>query len=150
MSTGLYSGFLTFRLDLASALLSERANAVYHERWGLDVRALRVLRLDCAEAGITPKAVSQRALIEKTLLSKTLAELETRGLIGRDTHAQDRRSIALSGTPEGVKVAQASAKLGATLEADLSAALTLGERKTLDRLLKKLSDSLLDSAAEAT
>lgn len=150
MSTGLYSGFLTFRLDLASALLSERANAVYHERWGLDVRALRVLRLVCAEAGITPKAVSQRALIEKTLLSKTLAELETRGLIGRDTHAQDRRSVALSGTPEGVKVAQASAKLGATLEADLSAALTLGERKTLDRLLKKLSDSLLDSAAEAT
>ncbi|HKU00098.1 MAG TPA: MarR family winged helix-turn-helix transcriptional regulator [Paraburkholderia sp.] len=150
MSTRLYSGFLTFRLDLASALLSERANAVYRERWGLDVRALRVLRLVCAETGITPKAVSQRAVIEKTLLSKTLAELEARGLIGRDTHEQDRRSVALSGTPEGVKVAQAAAKAGAALEADLSAALTPGERKTLDRLLEKLSDSLLESAAGAT
>ncbi|WP_245005024.1 MarR family winged helix-turn-helix transcriptional regulator [Paraburkholderia sacchari] len=150
MSTGLYSGFLTFRLDLASALLSERANAVYRERWGLDVRALRVLRLVCTEAGITPKAVSQRALIEKTLLSKTLAELEARGLIVRDTHAQDRRSVALSGTPEGVKVARASAKAGAALEAETSAALTLGERKTLDRLLEKLSDSLLGSATSAT
>lgn len=150
MSTSLCSGFLTFRLDLASALLSERANAVYRERWGLDVRALRVLRLVCAETGITPKAVSQRALIEKTLLSKTLAELEARGLIGRGTHAQDGRSIALSGTPEGVKVARASAKVGAALEADLSAALTLGERKTLDRLLEKLSDSLLESATGAT
>jgi len=150
LSTSLYSGFLTFRLDLASALLSERANAVYRERWGLDVRALRVLRLVCTETGITPKAISQRALIEKTLLSKTLAELEARGLIGRDTHAQDRRSVALSGTPEGVKVAQASAKVGAALETDLSAALTPSERKTLERLLEKLSDSLLESATGAT
>jgi DNA-binding MarR family transcriptional regulator len=111
------------------------------------VRALRVLRLVCAEAGITPKTVSQRALIEKTLLSKTLAELEARGLIVRDTHAQDRRSIALSGTPEGVGVAQASAKVGADLEGELAAVLSASERKTLDRLLEKLSDSLLDGAA---
>ncbi|MBN3856363.1 MULTISPECIES: MarR family winged helix-turn-helix transcriptional regulator [unclassified Paraburkholderia] len=140
-------GFLTFRLDLASALLSERANAIYRERWSLDVRALRVLRLVCAEAGITPKAVSQRALIEKTLLSKTLAELESRGLIARDTHADDRRSIALSGTPEGVEIARASARVGEALEVELAAALSANERKTLDRLLEKLSDSLLDGAA---
>lgn len=150
MSTRLYSGFLTFRLDLTSTLLSERANAVYRERWGLDVRALRVLRLVCTETGITPKAISQRAMIEKTLLSKTLSELEARGLIGRDTHAADRRSVALSGTPEGLRVAQASAKAGAALEAELSAALTPGERKTLDRLLEKLSDSLLESATGVT
>ena len=43
----------------------ERANAVYRERWDLDVRAMRVLRIIRAEPGITPKAVSQRALIEK-------------------------------------------------------------------------------------
>lgn len=147
LSTGRHPGFLAFRLDLASALLSERANAIYRERWGLDVRALRVLRLVCAEAGITPKIVSQRALIEKTLLSKTLAELEARGLIVRDTRALDRRSVALSGTPEGVDVAQASAKVGADLEGELAAALTASERKTLDRLLEKLSDSLLDGAA---
>jgi DNA-binding MarR family transcriptional regulator len=146
LSSGLYSGFLTFRLDLASALMCERANAVYRERWGLDVRALRVLRLVCDEAGITPKAISQRALIEKTLLSKTLAELESRGLIGRGTHDEDRRSVALNATPEGFKVANASAKVGAALESELAAALTSSERKTLDRLLEKLSDSLLEPA----
>jgi len=147
VSSGQYSDFLTFRLDLTSALLSERANAVYRERWGLDVRALRVLRIVCAEPGVTPKAVSQRALIEKTLLSKTLAELESRGLIGRDTHADDRRSVALHGTPQGQKVAKASAKAGAALEAELAVALTDAERKTLDRLLGKLADSLLDGAS---
>lgn len=146
MSTGSSPGFLTFRLDLASVLLSTRANEIYRERWSLDVRALRVLRLICSEAGITPTRVSQRSLVEKTLLSKTLAELEARGLIARETHARDRRSVTLRGTPEGVEVAQSSAQVGEALEETLVAALTASERKTLDRLLEKLSASLIDNA----
>lgn len=146
MSTGSSPGFLTFRLDLASVLLSTRANEIYRERWSLDVRALRVLRLICSEAGITPTRVSQRSLVEKTLLSKTLAELEARGLIARETHARDRRSVTLRGTPEGIEVAQSSAQVGEALEETLVAALTASERKTLDRLLEKLSASLIDNA----
>lgn len=140
----LYSDFLTFRLDLTSALLINRANMVYRERWDLDVRALRVLRLVCAEPDITPKSVSQRALIEKTLLSKVLAELETRGLITRSMHASDRRSIALRATAHGLEVAQASETVGTELEVELAKALSENERKTLERLLRKLSQSLLD------
>ncbi|CAN0620798.1 MarR family transcriptional regulator [Burkholderia multivorans] len=146
----MYSDFLTFRLDLASALLINRANVVYREHWNLDVRALRVLRLVCAEPDITPKQVSQRALIEKTLLSKVLAELESRGLIGRSTHPSDRRSVALRATAEGLKVARASEALGAALEVELVKELTANERKTLERLLDKLSNDLLNSGQAAT
>ncbi|MFP6562500.1 MarR family winged helix-turn-helix transcriptional regulator [Paraburkholderia sp. B3] len=149
MSTASYADFLTFRLDLTSALLCERANAVYRERWDLDVRALRVLRIVCGEPGISPKAVSQQALIEKTLLSKTLAELEARGLIGRDTHHEDRRRVAIRATPKGARIARDSAQAGAELEAELAVALTVTERRTLDRLLEKLSGSLLGGKAQA-
>ena len=141
----MYSDFLTFRLDLTSALLINRANLVYRERWDLDVRALRVLRLVCAEPDITPKSVSQRALIEKTLLSKVLAELETRGLITRSMHVSDRRSIALRATAHGLEVAQASETVGSELEVELAKALSEKERKMLGRLLRKLSHSLLES-----
>jgi len=141
----LYSDFLTFRLDLTSALLINRANVVYRERWDLDVRALRVLRLVCAEPDITPTSVSQRALIEKTLLSKVLAELETRGLITRNMHASDRRSTALRATAHGLEVAQASETVGTQLEGELAKGLSATERKTLERLLGKLSHSLLES-----
>jgi DNA-binding MarR family transcriptional regulator len=140
----LYSDFLTFRLDLTSALLISRANMVYRARWDLDVRALRVLRLVCAEPDITPKSISQRALIEKTLLSKVLSELETRGLITRSMHASDRRSVALRATVHGLEVAQASETVGTELEVVLAKALSENERKTLERLLRKLSHSLLD------
>ncbi|QGZ66532.1 MarR family winged helix-turn-helix transcriptional regulator [Paraburkholderia acidisoli] len=140
----MYSDFLTFRLDQTSALLIERANAVYRERWDLDVRAMRVLRIVRSEPGITPKAVSQLALIEKTLLSKTLAELETRGLIARGAHVADRRSVALRVTPEGAKVATASEKVGSKLESELAAVLTERERETLGQLLAKLAQSLVE------
>ena len=140
----MYSDFLTFRLDLTSELLINRANAVYRERWNLDVRGLRILRLVCAEPDITPKGVSQRALVEKTLLSKVLADLETRGLISRDTHPADRRSVALRATDYGFEVAQLSEVVGKELEKELVAALTASERKALEKLLDKLADSLRD------
>lgn len=142
----MYSDFLTFRLDQTSALLIERANAVYRERWDLDVRAMRVLRIIRSEPGITPKAVSQLALIEKTLLSKTLAELESRGLIARGAHTADRRSVALRVTSEGTKVATASEKVGSKLESELAAVLTERERETLGQLLAKLAQSLVEES----
>ncbi len=137
------SDYLTFRLDLTNSLLVDKANLVYGKRWDLDVRALRVLRLVCAEPNITPKVISQQALIEKTLLSKILTQLCSRGLVVRRTHATDRRSISLSATEEGLSVAQASRKLGGKLEAELLAALSEHERKALNCLLAKLTSSLL-------
>lgn len=140
----MYADFLTFRLDQTSALLVERANALYRERWGLDVRSLRVLRLVCSEPGVTPKAISQRTLIEKTLLSKTLAALASRGLIERRAHACDGRQFALHPTTEGRRIARASHKAGLKLEAELCASLAPSERATLGRLLARLSNALVD------
>jgi DNA-binding MarR family transcriptional regulator len=139
------SDYLTFRLDLASSLLVAQANVIYGAQWDLDVRTLRVLRLVCAEPDITPKAVSQRALIEKTLLSKVLGQLCARGLLVRTTHPADRRSIALRATPEGVSVAKASGKLGEKIEKKLLAVLTAHERQTLNGLLTTLTASLLEA-----
>jgi DNA-binding MarR family transcriptional regulator len=139
----MYSDFLNFKLDMASALLMERANVVYRDHWDLDVRGLRVLRLVQACPDITPKELSARALIEKTLLSKTLALLESRELISRLTHPVDRRSVGLRATALGIKVADDSSIVGAQLEDQLVVALTRHEREALDELLSKLVDSLL-------
>jgi len=146
----LYSDFLTFRLDLTSELLISRANAVYRDQWNLDVRALRVLRLVCTEPDITPKDVSQRALIEKTLLSKILADLQARGLISRDAHTVDRRSVALRATDYGLEIARASETLGMEMEGELVSALTSSERKSLEKLLDKLARSLHGSKEQPT
>lgn len=143
----MYSDFLTFKLDLTSALLIERANVAYRQHWDLDVRALRVLRLVCAEPDTTPKEVSRRTLVEKTLLSKVLADLEARGLMRRTTHPSDRRSVMLRATARGLEVARASEVLGSALEVELAKALSASERRTLERLLDKLSHDLLSAGS---
>jgi DNA-binding MarR family transcriptional regulator len=138
----MYSDFLNFKLDMASALLMERANVVYRTHWDLDVRGLRVLRLVQACPDITPKEVSTRSMLEKTLLSKTLSLLESRELISRHTHPVDRRSVGLRATALGTQVAEDSAIVGAELEDRLIGTLSPQERETLNRLLSKLVDSL--------
>ncbi|MEJ5903329.1 MarR family transcriptional regulator [Pseudomonas kermanshahensis] len=139
----MYSDFLNFKLDMASALLMERANAVYRQHWDLDVRGLRVLRLIRAHPDVTPKDVSTLAMLEKTLLSKTLALLESRGLISRHPHPVDRRSVGLRATAAGTQIADNSSVVGAELEDQLVRALSIKERQVLDGLLSKLVDSLL-------
>jgi DNA-binding MarR family transcriptional regulator len=146
MEISMYSEFLNFKLDMASALLMERANSVYRDHWDLDVRGLRVLRLIQACPDITPKEVSARALLEKTLLSKTLALLESRELISRHAHPIDRRSVGLRTTTMGAQVADDSSVVGAQLEDQLVCALSHKEREVLDGLLSKLMDSLLPPA----
>ncbi|MGY4494526.1 MarR family winged helix-turn-helix transcriptional regulator [Pseudomonas sp. TE3610] len=139
----MYSDFLNFKLDMASALLMQEADAVYRQHWDLDVRGLRVLRLIQASPDITPKEVSARALLEKTLLSKTLSLLESRELISRHPHPVDRRSVGLRTTAMGAQVAEDSSRVGSELEERLVVALSRQERETLDALLSKLVDSLL-------
>lgn len=139
----MYSDFLNFKLDMASALLMERANTVYRQHWDLDVRGLRVLRLIQAQPDITPKDVSALALLEKTLLSKTLALLESRGLISRHPHPVDRRSVGLRTTAAGTQIADDSSVVGAELEDQLVRALSAKERQALDSLLSRLVESLL-------
>ncbi|WP_277962743.1 MarR family winged helix-turn-helix transcriptional regulator [Pseudomonas sp. RIT-To-2] len=139
----MYSDFLNFKLDMASALLMEQADAVYRQHWDLDVRGLRVLRLIQAYPDITPKEVSARALLEKTLLSKTLSLLESRELISRHAHPVDRRSVGLRTTAMGAQVADDSSTVGAELEDRLVGALSQQERETLDALISKLVCSLL-------
>lgn len=139
----MYSDFLNFKLDMASALLMEQADAVYRQHWDLDVRGLRVLRLIQAYPDITPKEVSARALLEKTLLSKTLSLLESRELISRHAHPVDRRSVGLRTTAMGAQVADDSSTVGAELEDRLVGALSQQERETLDALISKLVGSLL-------
>jgi DNA-binding MarR family transcriptional regulator len=139
----MYSDFLNFKLDMASALLMERANDVYLQHWGLDVRGLRVLRLIQACPDVTPKEISSRVFLEKTLLSKTLALLESRDLISRAPHPVDRRSVGLRTTAAGSQIADDSSVVGSELEDQLVSALSAKERAALSGLLSKLMESLL-------
>ena len=144
----MYSDFLTFKLDLTSALLIERANVAYREHWDLDVRALRVLRTVCAEPDTTQGGVAAYTGREDLAIQGPCRP-EARGLMRRTTHPSDRRSVMLRATARGLEVARASEVLGSALEVELAKALSASERRTLERLLDKLHDLLSAGSAGA-
>jgi DNA-binding MarR family transcriptional regulator len=137
-----FSSYLTFKFDLIKTELIRRANIVYRRELGLDVRALRVLRVICDVPGITSTEVIVFTLIEKTLLSKVVAELIERNLIRRTIHPEDARRTQLWPTPSGSRTRATSDTLGLALEKDMLSVLAPSERIDLNRIVDKLANSL--------
>jgi DNA-binding MarR family transcriptional regulator len=141
-----FAHFLTFKLDLIKTEMISRANAVYKPACGLDVRALRVLRIICDAPGITATAVKEQTLIEKTLLSKVMADLIERKQVRRTIHPDDARHFQLWPTPAGKRTRAASDELGQALEAELLSVLSDDEHAALDHIVDKLVDAFRASA----
>lgn len=143
-----FADYLTFKLDLLKAEMLRDANQIYRQEVGLDVRSLRLLRAICDNPGVTATGLRELTLIEKTILSKVLAELLELKLIRRSPHRSDARLLQLWPTARGKKLRAASDVIGHALESSMLSVLTPAEQKSLNRLLDKLTDKLLASAAQ--
>lgn len=130
--------YLTFKLDLVKSAMLRPANEAYRREFGLDVRALRLLRAICDIPGVTATQLHELTLVEKTLLSKDLKVLIDRRLVRRSIDPDDARQYRLQATAQGRKIRAASDTLGHAMENVLLAALTAQEHAHLDRLLDKL------------
>ena len=133
-----FSHYLTFKLDLVKSAMLRPAHDTYRREFGLDVRALRLLRAICDIPGVTATRLHELTLVEKTLLSKDLKTLIARRLVRRSISPEDARQYQLYATAQGRKIRTASDTLGHAMENAMLAALTAQEHAQLDRLLDKL------------
>lgn len=133
-----FSRYLTFKLDFVKSAMLQPANAAYRQEFGLDVRALRLLRAICDMPGVTATRLHELTLVEKTLLSKDLKTLIDRRLVRRSISPEDARQYQLHATAQGKKLRVGSDILGYAMEDALLAALTPEEQARLDHLLDKL------------
>ncbi len=76
--------------------------------------------------------------------TRMLDGLQRDGLVGRETAAHDRRSVALRLTPEGRRVVAADRARYQAKGAELFAALEPAERAQAARLLSRLADLMED------
>ena len=129
-----YLGYLLRRaqaqvfVDFAAAMAEHR---VTPGEFGL-------LAMVAANPGITPARLAAAVGLDKSTLSPALHRLADRGLIRRETLADDRRYQALSLSPEGEAAYAAMTPTIAEHESRIGAALTEAERETLMRLLRKM------------
>lgn len=119
--------------SIISTVFAERM-AVY----GLKQVDFSVLSLIAHNPGATSRQLCSTLDILPPNLVSLIASMDGRGLIERRPHPRDGRAVGLHLTPAGEALVREAETAVVQLEADASARLTVRERDTLIRLLKKI------------
>lgn len=135
---GAYRDYLAYRLEWVSRLARAEANKVYYQRFALDIRQLRVLRIAVEKSGRTVSEIVDIAMFERSTVSRIISLLVSTGLVQRRICTDDARQFRIDPTSKGRQLAAAADRLGRRLNEELLATLTPIERKVLDRCLNKL------------
>ena len=88
--------------------------------------------------GITSRQLCNTLGIQAPNIVAMVNGFEKRGLIARHAHPRDGRAFGLMLTAEGEALMAKAEKTASSLESSVSEKLTLEERKTMIKLLKKI------------
>lgn len=83
--------------------------------------------------------------LEPPTLSRTLAELEQRGLVRRTPSEEDARGILVETTAEGIALAKASLPNAIALQKQVLRDFSVDERDFLIRLLKRMQQNVSET-----
>lgn len=111
------------------------------ERQEVTVAEWVFLRMLWNADSIAPSHLASRIGMTKSAISKLADRLVEKDLIERAANADDGRAQKLSLRPAGRKVVPRLAALADTNDAEFFAALSVGERQQLNRLLRKLASA---------
>lgn len=131
---------LTYKLASISEDAIGGAETLFRNRFGLDVRTLRVLRLIDDRPGTTFTELAARTKFERSATSRILAQLIREGLVKRRIDADDARHFRLQATAKGKALRARADPLTDELEALMLAPLEAEERRRFVETLDKLND----------
>lgn len=115
----------------------ESLRAVGLEEFQYDTLQSLMLRDDPGRAN--PTTLAADLGVSGPGMTGRLDTMEKAGWIERQHSVDDRRRIEVRVTKEGVRIWREAVSLPRRYESELAAALTLTERRTMNRLLKKLT-----------
>jgi DNA-binding MarR family transcriptional regulator len=129
------------RLGRLNAMIRPAVEAVL-QRHGLgvaDFDVLATLRRSGEPFVLRPSDLARTLMLSPAGITGRLDRLEQAGHITRRLDPDDRRSLLVELTPGGLATVDAAVTDHLANEARLLAAITADERRTLDRILRKLT-----------
>ncbi|MGA2393070.1 MAG: MarR family transcriptional regulator [Candidatus Lustribacter sp.] len=130
--------FMMYRLV---ARLVAEANEEYG-RYGLTIHGVRLLIVTRQNPGIRVGELAEITCVEGSTLSHMLARLERDGLLVRERSNSDNRSVAISLTPRGSRVADAVGKISLAHQDMMLDGLSAVEIKQLRSLVEKMGSNI--------
>ena len=104
----------------------------------VDIHAYAVLLALASGGPRSQRALAQMVSVSSTTMMRVAADLASRGLVDRVRNPDDRRSYALTRTPEGTVAARTWRSYAEELEDSITAGFSAGEREELRGLLLRV------------
>jgi DNA-binding MarR family transcriptional regulator len=145
-------GFLPYRAAVVATRMSRGLARRYERRFGISIPEWRCLAVLARRGRLTAGELAERTSLDKVQVSRAVSRLKERDLVARETDTRDRRAVRLSITAAGEGLFREIAAVAREWEQELTRALGLSERRTLERVLDKLEDALarVDAADEVS
>ena len=122
--------------------LSRSATVLYQKRFGVNVTEWRILALLAIEPAISAARICHVIGYDKGPVSRTLAVMESSGLVTIRTDKNDGRTHAISLTPKGQSTHDRVIALALERERRLLSCLSKDERDVLINLLVRIHGNL--------
>lgn len=107
---------------------------------GVDIHAYAALLALAGGVTRTQQSVAETISVSRTTMVKVAGDLASERLVKRVRNPDDRRSYALSRTPEGAAAARRWRRHAEDLEDSITAGFSLAEREELCALLVRVAD----------
>ncbi len=134
--------FLPYKLSVLSNRVSDAIARHYSDRFGLSIPEWRVMAALGQTPGLSARDVAVRTAMDKVQVSRAVASLVESRRLQKLTDEDDARVSRLSLSMRGRAIYDEIVPLALHLEEVFLAALTLEERKTLNKLMAKLTDRI--------
>ncbi|MBL0373358.1 winged helix-turn-helix transcriptional regulator [Rhizobium sp. KVB221] len=132
--------YVSYRLELLARSVNEPVDRIYREKFGYDIRQLRVLRVIDECPGRSVFVVVQESFLERSLVSRIISLFVRKKLVQRTISPNDARQYLLETTPAGNELVRQADMLGEALNNDFLDVLDSHEIEVFERCLVKLAN----------
>ncbi|ESR22909.1 hypothetical protein N177_4046 [Lutibaculum baratangense AMV1] len=120
--------------------VSQALSSIYGERFGISNPEWRVLALLGELGALTSTEIVRRGRMHKTKVSRTVSELESRGLVSRRVSQVDMRVAHLSLTTQGRALYERIVPLAAEFAEGLADGVGEDDMEALERALEAITE----------
>jgi DNA-binding MarR family transcriptional regulator len=133
--------FLPYRLSVLSNQVSNALAEGYRGRFDLSIPDWRVMAVLARFPGSSAQDLVERTRMDKVAVSRGVSRMLARGLLLRETSAEDRRRSELRLSAEGEAIYRQIIPMARAYESRLLESISAEHRQLLDDLLRDLQQA---------
>lgn len=139
--------FVPYRLSVLTNIVSMSIAETYEREFGLTIPEWRIIAVLARYPNLSAMEVAQRTAMDKVAVSRAVQRLLASRRLLRTYDEGDRRRSRLRLSPAGEAVYMRIAPMALSYEKKLLEALSPSDRRTLDRLIGRLTERAREMAA---